>query len=93
MTTPTAAQKACAYLLNRIQTDPDVGYYLGFGTQSFDMLCAAEAEFTGKTLEEVQELRGQDLQPAHRKREPKVLELEARVEELQEKLDKLGGGA
>ncbi len=66
----TARDQAIAYVLNRIQTDPDVGYYCGFGTEVFRLLCVAEAEITGKPAEEVEARRRRDLQPDYRWREP-----------------------
>lgn len=76
----TAAQKACAYILNRIQTDPDLRYYAGPFTETFHLLCAAQAECTGRPLAEIEAARAMDLQPQHRTRQPEVLALKARLE-------------
>jgi hypothetical protein len=75
--------EAVKYVLDRSQTDPDLGYYIGPGTQAFYLLCKAEAAHTGKPLEQVERERGRDLQPEHSKRDPEVLTLRERVQELQ----------
>lgn len=66
---------AVRYALDRIQVDPDVRYYCGWGTEIFRRLCLAEAEHRGVPLEEVEKERSRDLQPEHRKRDPEVLTL------------------
>jgi hypothetical protein len=78
-----ALYEAVKYTLDRSQTDPDLGYYLGPGMQAFFLLCKAEAAFSGQPLADVEAGRRRDLQPAHRKREPEVLELRRRLEEAQ----------
>lgn len=80
MSTIAALYEAVRYTLDRSQTDPDFGYYLGPGTQAFFLLCKAEAAHLGKPLEEVEALRRRDLQPGHRKREPEVLQLRKELE-------------
>lgn len=77
---PTTADQAVNYILDRIQTDPDVYYYLGPGTESFALLCAAEAARTGEPTDEVRKRRRKDLQPEYRRRQAKVVELEERIE-------------
>lgn len=67
-----AALKAVRYVLDRAQVDPDLGYYVGPGTQAFALLCAADAEARGVPLEIVERERGEDRQPAYRWREPDV---------------------
>lgn len=79
----TAADVAVRYILDRIQTDPDLYYYAGRFTQTFYLLCAAEAEFTGKPIDDVEKYRDRDLQPEYRKRRAEVLVLKDRVEELE----------
>ena len=63
-----AAQKACSYILNRIQIDPDLRYVAGPMTETFALLCAAQAEYTGEPAEQVATERAKDLQPEHRRR-------------------------
>jgi hypothetical protein len=76
-----ALYKAVKYVLDRSQTDPDLGYQVGPGMQSFFLLCEAEAAFLGKPLTEVEPQRRKDLQPEHCKREPEVLRLRKELEE------------
>ena len=80
--TPTAADQAVKYILDRIQTDPDLRYYMGSMTESFRLLCLAEAEFTGKRLDQVEAERKRDLQPEYRKRRPEIVELKEKLEAL-----------
>lgn len=76
-----ALYEAVKYVLDRSQTDPDLGYYLGPGMQAFYLLCKAEAAHLGKSLQEVEAQRCKDLQPAHCKRDPDVIRLRAELEE------------
>lgn len=76
-----AAHAAVKYLLDRIQTDPDLYYYCGAGTQSFHLLTIAEALRTGRPLIEVEAERRKDLQPEHRRRDPEVEVLRRELEE------------
>lgn len=73
------ADRAVTYALNRIQTDPDVRYHCGFGTEMFARLCAYEALRKGWELEEVKADRDRDLQPSYRRRDPEILVLRARL--------------
>lgn len=75
--------EAVKYVLDRVQTDPDVRYYCGWGTETFAKLCRAEAQHLGKPLAEVEKRRMVDLQPVYRKREPEVVVLRHRLEELE----------
>jgi hypothetical protein len=43
----TAADKAVRAVLNRIQRDGRVAYFLGYGSETFDLLIAADAERLG----------------------------------------------
>jgi hypothetical protein len=70
---------AIAYLMRRLGEDPDVAYYLGYGTESFRQLCLAQAALTGKSFEEVERLARIDRQPSYRRREPEVLMLRKRL--------------
>lgn len=47
------AKRAIAYTLRRIQSDPNVGWYLGIGTQTFGLLTEAYATCYGQPLEQV----------------------------------------
>lgn len=78
----TTAEIAVRYILNRRQTDPDLGYLIGSMTESFDLLCRAEAETTGKPLNEVASARRRDLQPEYRKRAAEVVTLRKELEAL-----------
>jgi hypothetical protein len=78
-----ALYRAVDYVLRRAQEDPDLGYVLGPMTEAHRLLCLAEAAHTGRPLEEVERERGQDLQPEHSRRRPRVIELEELVQELE----------
>lgn len=78
----SAVFEAVKYTLGRIQTDPNVGYYCGVGTQVFYLLCKAEAELDGRGLADVEANRRRNLTPAHREQRPDVEILRARIEEL-----------
>jgi hypothetical protein len=77
-----ALYDAVRYLLDRAQENPDLGYLVGPGTEAFRLLCAAEAAYTGRPVEQVERERGEDLQPEHRRRPARVVELEEEVEQL-----------
>jgi hypothetical protein len=47
------AKRAIAHVLGQIRDNPHVGWYLGYGTQSFTLLTEAAATLWGKPLEEV----------------------------------------
>lgn len=56
--TLTTAERAVIHVLDTAQRDPrGLGYHLGPGTQSYTLLCAAEAELTGETPEAVEARR------------------------------------
>jgi len=50
------AAGAIEHVLERIRISPEVGYYMGYGTQSFQMLCEAYAGIHGKSYDDVEEL-------------------------------------
>ncbi len=77
--TERKALVAVDYLLTRAQTDPDLGYQIGPGTEAFRLLCAAQAAATSVPLEEVERQRGQQHWQG---REPRVLELQRRLREV-----------
>lgn len=80
---PTLLYDAVSHILDRIQSDPDVHYYCGFGTETFARLCRAEAAVTGEPEAVVRERRSKDMQPGYRSRGPEVVELRERVRELE----------
>lgn len=59
--TEEIAIDAVKYALDRVQRDPDFHYFCGWGTETFERFCRAEAAATGKTFEEVEEQRGKFL--------------------------------
>lgn len=71
-----ALLEAVTYVLDRVQDNPDVGYYLGWGTQMFYLLVRAEAAALEIPLEQHEKARRRDLQPSYRRREPRVVTLE-----------------
>lgn len=80
---------AIEYVLDRSQVDPDLGYLIGIGSESFVRLCAAEALALGELPTVVALRRDVDRQPAHRRREPDVVVLRARVEQLEDRVELL----
>lgn len=76
----TTAIKAIRHILSRIETSPEVGYYMGWGTESFSLLARAYGEHTGKTEDEVQE----EFAPKAA-RDPRK-ELQGRIEDLERQL-------
>jgi hypothetical protein len=84
-----AADKAVKHLLDRAQTDPDFGYLVCPLTESFALLCAAEAERTGEMVEAVRQRRSVDLQPKYRRREPEVVRLEKLLDRYEAKFGEL----
>lgn len=54
----TTADRAVSYVLARAQEDADLGHLIGPFTESFKLLCAAEAERTGEALDDVEARRG-----------------------------------
>jgi len=77
-----ALYRAVQYVLDRAQTDPDLGYQLGPMTEAFRLLCLAEAAHLERPLEEVEQERQQDLQPEYRRRRARVEELDEEVQQL-----------
>ncbi len=75
--------RAVKYALDRSQTDPDFRWVCGWGTEAFHRLCNAEAAYLDKPLEEIERQRMIDLQPDYRKRDPEILVLRKRIEELE----------
>lgn len=81
---------AVKHTLDQIQENPDVHYYCGWGTQIFYLLIRAEAAHLGKPLDEVETERRKDRQPSYRRREPEVLRLRDKLDELRNQLDGVG---
>lgn len=54
---PKALEKAASaisHVLHRIHSSPELGYYMGVCTESFDRLCRAHAAITGEHFEHVE---------------------------------------
>lgn len=62
---------AVKYLLDRVQTDPDLYYYL-VDSEAWEQLTAAEAALLGVDVKEHRRARRKDLQPEHRRRRPEI---------------------
>jgi hypothetical protein len=77
---------AVAYVLRRIGTDPDFAYYCGAGTETLDRCVRAYAAATGRDPTEIRAEVLVDRQPEYRRREPRVVELQRRVEGLERAL-------
>jgi hypothetical protein len=80
-------RRAVRGLLTRSQLDPDVGWLISPGTESFERLCDAEAAFLGCDVAMIRDQRGKDLQPEYRRRQPQVVELRSRIDELECELE------
>lgn len=79
------AAGAIEHVLNRIHKSPEVGYYMGYGTESFERLCVAYSEIHGELSEATKE-RFHPLQP----RDP-TKALVKEIEALQERLSGKSG--
>src|SRR5262245_17277402 len=79
-----ACTSALVYLGRQIQENPDVCYYIGFGTESFHRIAVALATLTDRSVDEVEAALREDRQPSYRRREPEVVILRKRVDELRE---------
>lgn len=49
------ASRAISYVLERIRTDPDIGWNMGFGTQAFSLLTEAMATLDNAPVVTVRE--------------------------------------
>jgi hypothetical protein len=74
----TKAQEAISYALTQVQTRADFHYVCCPFTQLFALLCEAEAELTGRPVDEVRAARSKT-----------TFTGKSRVEELQEKVEQL----
>lgn len=75
-------EEAVLYILRRIQTDPNVRYYLGPGSQAMYLLCQAEAEITGEPLELIERERSKFLRPHDDV--PDIVKYKKRIRKLEE---------
>lgn len=57
----SAARAAILYIQDLAQRNEEFGYHIGPFTRGFDLLCAAEAELTGKPIDEVKDERSKTL--------------------------------
>ena len=69
----SCAFAAVKYLLDRVQKDPDLYYYL-VDSEAWEQLTAAEAALLGIDVKEHRRARRKDLQPEHRRRRPEIEE-------------------
>lgn len=76
------AQSAIKYALDRVQTDPDFAYYM-LHTATHEKLVAAEASILGKDPAKHIKERREDRQPEYRRREPDIVRLRDKLEELE----------
>lgn len=74
---------AVRYVLDRAQTDPDLGYLIGRGMRSFELLTEAEAAFTGEDLKKLRDARAKDAQPEHARRKAEVVRQTERAREFE----------
>jgi len=51
-----AAKKAIQHVLGRIRDDATIGWYMGYGTESFDLLTKASSGIWNEPLKKVQEM-------------------------------------
>lgn len=58
--------EAITHMLNRCQTDADLGYLVGPGAQAFRLLCEAEAGLLGESLSDVLDRRSKSYARAPR---------------------------
>jgi len=70
---------AVKYALDRQQTNADFGYYAGPLTETFDRLVRAEASYLGEPVEVIEKRRSKQQD----RRQPRVVELEERIEQLE----------
>ena len=75
------AGRAISHVLGRISESPEIGWYMGHGTESFARLCAAHAALHGGTAEAVLEAFAPTCARDPRK------DLTARIDELEQSLE------
>ena len=80
---------AVGYLLNRCQTDPDLGYLM-WGTEAWALLTAAEAAHLGRDVAAHREARSQDRQPEYRRCEARAVVAARRIDIADELVDVVG---
>jgi hypothetical protein len=88
---PQAFEKAAAaifHVLRRIQSSPELGYYMGVGSESFARLCAARAAITGQNVEQVEaEWAPQNVCNPRKDLQEQVEDLENRLSRIRERRD------
>jgi len=77
--TLTTAQSAVLYVLKRIPLDADLRHHM-LDTEAFARLCAAEAERTGKTAEDVEEF----FSTSKRDEKPRLFEAREALDKIDE---------
>lgn len=75
------ADAAIRHVLNRIHESPEIGWYMGYGTESFFRLREAYAAFHGGTADDAEKIFGPEA-PRNPRRD-----LEKRIDELEEQLE------
>ena len=73
------ADRAVKYLLDRIQQDANLRWYM-LDTQALALMCEAEAFRLGKEIETISESRSKDLTPERHRREPDAVKLRKLVD-------------
>jgi hypothetical protein len=84
--TQRAHREVVTYLLDRAQTNPDLGYLIGRGTEAFRLLCLAEARRLAEDPRTIEQRRGRDLQARHAWRPVELEELRRERDLLREEL-------
>lgn len=74
---------AVKYVLDRIQQDPDLMQVMLF-TEAHRRLIEVEAAVLGEPVVTAENRRRKDLQPPHRRRKAKVVELQEELDELRD---------
>lgn len=76
---------AAVYVLRRMQVDPDFADVMIL-TETHERLCQAVALATGADIAELRRETSEDRQPAHRRREPRRLVAEGRLEAIEARI-------
>lgn len=76
------AARAVNHALTRAQVCPDFAHRMG-GTETWDLLCEAEAALRGENVDDVRKRRQRSLVPAHRPQVAREVELAERLERLE----------
>jgi hypothetical protein len=90
---PKALEKAASaisHVLHRIHTSPEVGYYMGVCTESFDRLVRAHAAITGQDVEDVEiEFQPENARDPRKELQSRIYDLEDRLANRREKRDEI----